>query len=139
MLADLHRPGDQRKPWSLTAAVLARDAERRGDIAGFLLAGFEVLDSFQQSQRGKHHSRTVISLHQDDALDALIRYYLAIDSDISCIKLFTDFKAMAGGFHEVLVEFDENRGELVCQLNPKVETLTNITSGDFGRRMRLLR
>lgn len=138
ILSDLHRPGDRRGARTLAAAVLARDAERRGDIAGFLLAGFEVLGSFQQSQRRKHHNRD-IPLHQDDALDKLIRKYISVDPDIASITLFKDFAAQAGGFNKVLVEFDENKEELVCQLNPKVKALTNITSGDFGRRMRRLR
>lgn len=139
VLADIHRAGDRRSARTLTAAVLASDAEQRGDVAGFLLAGFEVLESFRQSNRGKHHNRKVIPLHRDDALDRLIRFYLNIDPNIACVKLFDDFKAMAGGLHKVLADFDPGKDELVCQLNPKATMLTNITSGEFGRRMRRLR
>lgn len=60
VLADLRRPGDRRGAWSLASAVLARDAQRRGDVAGFLLAGFAVIEAMRQG-RGSGRSRSPLT------------------------------------------------------------------------------
>lgn len=58
VLADLRRPGDRRGGWSLANAILARDAERCGDVAEFILAGIAVIESMRRSlsNSGKQRS-----------------------------------------------------------------------------------
>lgn len=51
VLADLRRPGDRRDAWSLANAILARDARKLGDVEGFLLSGFAVIEAMRQGRR----------------------------------------------------------------------------------------
>lgn len=136
LLDDMRRPGDRRSAWSLACAVLARDAERGGDGNLFWAAGIEVVKSLQQGRRGSHHNRQ--SAPAPDALDALIAQYLGNHAGAGADGVFDHFKGVAGSHHEVLIEFDAEKDELVCELGPD-GALTNVGRCEFARRARRLR
>lgn len=134
IIGDLRYPGDRRAGWSLACAILAYDADRRGDMLLFFKAGFEVAKAMDQSRRGHHHNRQRIS--PPDALDALIAEHLKNHPSISVGALFKHFSEMAGSVHEVLADFDPEAHELVCQLDLDDERLTNVGDAEFTRRVR---
>lgn len=138
VLAGLRRPGDRRAPWSLACAILAEAAVLSGDVAGFWQAGVEVLQAYRQSHRGRHDHRRALPVRENDSLDRLIAKHLRIEPAISSDKLFSDFVAMAGGVLVTLADFDTGRGELICQLDPDDEELTNISRKEFEQRMQRL-
>lgn len=131
LLADMRRPGDRRGAWSLACACLAREAERRGDIYLFAATVAEVVKSMQQAGRGKHSNRKVRPAA--DALDDLIMDYRHECPDLSPNALF-DLVAQSTT-SDVLVEFDQDQDELVCQLDPGDDKLTNVDRVEFGRRV----
>ncbi len=133
VLADLRYPGNRKSAWSLACAILASDAHDTGDSATFWRAGFEVLQAFRQSRRGKHTNRKTVA---PDALDTLIRDCLDDFPRMSASSLFDQLSRDAGSWHEVLVEFDADRDELVCQLDPASESLSNVGRKEFARRVR---
>ena len=137
LLADMRRPGDRRGAWSLACAILARDAGRRGDVELLLLAGFEVVKALQQGRRGSHANRRAGTA--PDALDKLVAQHLGSNPGVDTDVLFNHFAASGCALHEVLVEFDQNLDELVCQLTPDAEQLTNIDRAEFARRVRRAR
>lgn len=133
LLADMRRPGDRRGAWSLACAILARDARRRGEVELSLLAGFEVVKALQQGRRGSHANRRAGTA--PDALDELVAEHLGRNPDVDTDVLFNHFAAIGCALHEVLVEFDQDLDELVCQLTPGAEQLTNIDRAEFSRRV----
>lgn len=137
MLAGLRRAGDRRSPWSLAVATLADAAARRGNVRDYWRFGIEAVLAHRQAKRGSHdnHARGPI----DDVLDELISGYLKVDPEIAVDTLFTDFIAMAGGFHRTVADFDEDRDELVCQLTPDDIRLSNVDRTEFARRVEKMR
>lgn len=133
LLADMRRPGDRRGAWSLACAILARDAGRRGEVELSLLAGFEVVKALQQGRRGSHANRRAGTA--PDALDELVAEHLGSNPGVDTDVLFNHFAAIGCALHEVLVEFDQDLDELVCQLIPGAEQLTNIDRAEFARRV----
>lgn len=133
VLADLRYPGNRKSAWSMACAILASDAKETGDETTFWRAGFEVLQAYRQSKRGNHSNRKTVA---QDALDALIRTYLKDFPHTSGVMLFDQFSRDAGPWHEVLIEFDTDREELVCQLDPASERLSNVGRKEFARRYR---
>lgn len=129
VLAGLHRRGDRRAPWSLACAVLAEAAALRGDADQFWSAGIEVLNAQQQSRRGRHCHRNV---RPADSLDRLIAKHLPV---VGAATMFDLFAEWAGGVLATLAEYDVGSGELVCQLDPDDETLTNVGRAEFARRV----
>lgn len=132
VLADLRRPGDRRGGWSLACACLAREAERRGDLHRFAAAVAEVVTSLRQARRGKHFNRK--QSPDADALDDLIADYRRECPGMSPSALFDCLaRELPSG---AVVEFDHDKDELVCQLDPEDEHLANIDRADFARRVR---
>jgi hypothetical protein len=129
VLAGLRRPGDRRAPWSLACAVLAEAAASRGDVDGFWSAGLEVLNARRQSLCGRHNHRNV---RPADSLDRLIVKHLPV---VGAATMFDLFAEWAGGVLATLADYDVGSGELVCQLDPDDETLTNVGRAEFARRV----
>lgn len=125
----LRRKGDRRAPWSLACAILAEAAALRGDVDGFWSAGLEVLNARRQSHRGQHTHRNV---RPADSLDRLIAKHLPV---VGAATMFDLFAEWAGGVLATLADYDVDRGELVCQLDPDDETLTNVGRAEFARRV----
>lgn len=132
ILSDLRYPGDRRGAWTLACAVLAQDAASRNDFRTFWAAGVEVVKAMQQGRRGTHGNRVAVIV---DALDDLISAHLANTPHITANVLFDRFTGLAGMCHEVLADVDHDRDELVCQLDPENQQLSNITRADFARRV----
>lgn len=133
ILKDLRYPRNRKSSWSLACAVLARDAWYRSDTATFWAAGIEVLKAMQQGKRGTHHNRNA---HIADLLDNCIAEYLSDFPRATSAEIFLSFSDIAGYSHEVIVEYDQDNEELVCQLAQDSEKLTNVGREEFSRRMR---
>lgn len=133
LLADMRRPGDRRGAWSLACAILAQDAMQHGEVELFLLAGFEVVKALHQGRRGSHANRRAGPA--PDALDELVAEHLGSNPGADTDVLFNHFAAIGSALHEVLVDFDQDRDELVCQLTADAEQLTNIDRAEFARRV----
>lgn len=129
VLAGLRRMGDRRAPWSLACAILAEEAALSGDVDGFWSAGLEVLNAQRQSRRGRHNHRNV---RPADNLDRLIAKHLPV---VSAATMFDLFAEWAGGMLVTLADYDTSQEELICQLDPDYETLTNIGRAEFARRL----
>lgn len=134
VVADLRYPGDRRSAWSLVCAVLALDAAGRHEPATFWAAGLEVVRSLQQGQRGRHFNRQAAPA--PDALDHQIAEFLADHPDASANTVFDCFAEVANGRHQILIEFDEGKDELVCLLGIDADALTNVGRDEFYRRVR---
>lgn len=133
LLADMRRPGDRRGAWSLACAILARDARRRSEVELSLLAGFEVVKALQQGRRGNHANRRAGTA--PDALDELVAEHLGSNPGVDTDVLFNHFASIGCALHQVLVEFDQDQDELVCQLTADAEQLTNVDRTEFARRV----
>ena len=83
VLADLRRPGDRRGAWSLANAILARDAERCGDVAEFILAGIAVIESMRRSLSNSGKQRS--------PLKPKMRMLKAVRPDLSPVAAFDAF------------------------------------------------
>ncbi|MCX7058858.1 MAG: hypothetical protein NTZ79_17260 [Proteobacteria bacterium] len=103
--ADSAAPGmrrDGRNPFSASCALLALLASAKGDAALLYRAGYGVIDSYRQAERATGPRR-------GDALNDLIRQYLAEMPTIGPKKLWDDFKGQAiDGFNEILTDFDDD-------------------------------
>lgn len=129
----LKRPRDRRDAWTALMAISALYADSQGNARLFLLAGFEVLKSSAQAKRGSHTNR---KKRVSDALDTAIAEYLADLPAATDSEIFDSFADIACSFHQVIVEYDQDKGELVCQLDPNDEKLTNVGRDEFSRRVR---
>lgn len=134
-MSGLKRPGDRRNEWTALMAIAALYADSQGHARLFLLAGFEVLKSRGQARRGSHTNRR---RHVADALDAAISEYLADLPAATGAEIFDSFADIAWSSHPVIVEHDHDKGELVCQLDPNDEKLTNVGRDEFSKRVRKL-
>jgi hypothetical protein len=132
-MAALKRRGDRRNEWTALMAIAALYADSQGHARLFLLAGFEVLKASAQARRGSHGNRR---RHVADALDAAIAEYLGDLPAATASDIFDSFADDACASHQVIVEHDRDKGELVCQLDPNDERLTNIGRGEFFKRVR---
>jgi hypothetical protein len=83
VLADLRRPGDRRGAWSLANAILARDAQRRGDVTEFILAGIAVIESMRRSLSNSGKRRS--------PLKPKMRQLKAVHPDLSPVAAFNAF------------------------------------------------
>jgi len=132
MLHDLHRPNDRRSGWSLACAILAADAGCRSDWALFWSAGFEVVSAYRHARRGSHSNRRRV---QPDALDALIAAHLVDHPEAAASAVFDRFSNLADTWHSVLIEYDREQDELVCQLDAGSEQLSNVGRTSFAARL----
>lgn len=136
VLADMRYPRNRKSSWSLACAILVEDAWARDDVEAFWAAGIEVLKAWQQGKRGKHHNRNV---RTQDALDVRIAAYRAdfpVDTHTQAFYSMADIANAPGAFDPLLIEYDYDKDELVCQLDPDDEALTNIGLDEFKRRFR---
>jgi hypothetical protein len=118
---------DRRGPFSLAAAISARDAEACGDALRFGLAGAVVVQAYSMAMR------RVRALPDADALDDLILDSINKPLASGC-SLFDFFANDLPG--PALVEFDEGKDELVCQLDIAKDDLTNVGRKEFSERAR---
>lgn len=133
ILKYLRYQNNRKSSWTLACAILARDAWDINDAATFWSSGIEVLKAMQQGIRGGHHNRKI---YTPDALDTCIAEYLTDFPIAKSNHIFESFSEMANSFHDVIVELDQDRDELVCQLNPDNEKLTNVGRDEFSRRVK---
>lgn len=132
-MAELKRPGDRRSGWSALMAVTALYADSQGYARLFLVAGFEVVKASQQGKRGSHHNRRMCAR---DSMDDHIKEFLAGDPAASTSEIFQHFADIACSSDPVFVEYDQGKDELVCQLDPDDEKLTNVSREEFAGRVR---
>lgn len=123
---------DGREAWGALCALAVLHADRSGDAALFWSAGLEVLRAYEQAQRGSTRRR-------GDALDELIRVYLAELPDVAPVDLWRDFTMQAaeqwGG---ALADFDERAGLLSYEPHPGAD-LVEIDYAAFRRRVQRAR
>lgn len=134
LLADLHRPGDRRGPWTLACAVLSEDAMRRGDANLFWSAGIEVVQAMRQGRRGSHpkpRSSTV-----PDALDALLQDYLERGNPATVDAVLRHCESIASGLSPVVADVDSDRRIVVCTLTPRSKKLTDVSEHELSKRLR---
>ena len=132
-MVTLKRPGDRRNEWTALMAIAALYADSQGHARLFLLSGFEVLKASQQARRGSHTNRR---RHVADAIDAAITEYLGDFPAATDTEIFDSFAGIACSSHPVIVDHDQDKGELVCQLDPNDEKLTNVGRDEFSKRVR---
>ena len=96
VLADLRRPGDRRGAWSLACAVLARDAEMRGDMYQFAAAVAVLASSIDQRDR---------SSGDRSPLTPLMRDFKENHPGLTSEQAFAHFAALGGAEHEVIAGF----------------------------------
>ena len=132
-MAALKRPGDRRSGWSALMAVTALYADSQGYARLFLVAGFEAVKASQQGKRGSHNNRRMCAR---DSMDDHIKEFLASDPAASTSEIFQHFADIACSSDPVFIEYDHGKDELVCQLDPDDEKLTNVSREEFARRVR---
>ncbi len=93
VLADLRRPGDRRGAWSLACAILARDAEMRGDIYQFAAAVAVIAGSLDQRDR---------SIGDRSPLTPLMRDLKKCRPGMKSEQAFAYFAGLCSGSHEVI-------------------------------------
>lgn len=114
-------------------AVTALFADSQGYARLFLVAGFEVVKASQQGKRGSHNNRRTCVR---DSMDDSIKEILTGDPAASAGEIFQHFADIACSSDPVFVEYDDGKDELVCQLDPDDEKLTNVGREEFTRRVR---
>lgn len=84
----LQRPGDRRDPWTALCALVCLWAGAHADLGLFHRAGFAVLASRKQAERG-HHTPA------PDALDELMTAYLQRHPETTAQRLFEHCQSLA--------------------------------------------
>lgn len=92
-----HFDHDRRDPWSALCAIAALFADGQGDQRLFLAAGFEVLQAFRQSTRGRRHGA--------DALTQIITG-LVHHEDATADAIFDVLAAAAGDEHAAIISYN---------------------------------
>ncbi len=131
-LAPLDIPADGRNPFSASCALLALLASANGDAALLYRAGYGVIESYRQAERAAGSRR-------GDALNDLIRQYLAEMPTIEPKQLWEDFKGQAvDGFNEILTDFSDD--DQVLSYSPwRGAELVDIGFEAFRKRVQIIR
>ena len=99
VLADLRRPGDRRGAWSLACAILAQDAEMRGDMYQFAAAVAVLASSLDQRDR---------SIGDRSPLTPLMRDFKTSRPGMKSEQAFAYFAMLCSGSHEVIAGFSDD-------------------------------
>lgn len=129
MLAQLHRPGDRRAPWTALCALATLWAADHHDQVLYHRAGFEVLAAYRQAQRG-HHIRTM------DALDELLTSYLRRHPATSARALFEHCQSLA---RVRMVVEDADGASLTYRTDPAGSRLKTLNWRAFEVRVSRIR
>lgn len=99
VLADLRRPGDRRDAWGFACAVMALDAEQRGDMYQFAAAVAVILESLQQRDRSKGDR---------NPLTPCMRDFKAKRPGLNSEQAFVHFAELGGKAHEVIAKLSDD-------------------------------
>lgn len=98
----------RKSRWTIGCALLAQQANLKGDLNLFWPAAIEVWRACQNGRQGKKKSI--------DPVSALIQSHLTNQPRVSPSELFNHFGSLANSFHSVFLDFDGMR--ITCALSP---------------------